>query len=210
MAQWNQILQRKDYTPENPDEIVVDFAAILERRETRRILDLGCGAGRHVIYLAKQGFQTCGADISETGLKLTNKRLSSRKLEAEIVKCDMKSTPFVNSCFDAVICMKAIYHQKLNGIQMTISEVNRVLKTNGLFLVDFHSIRSSKHGKGIRVEANTFLQENGAEEGVLHHFVDERELQELLENFRIIDLETREKTINSYQQSQVIVTSEKT
>lgn len=209
MAEWNRILRRKEYSPENPDEIVVSLASILEKRKAKRILDLGCGAGRQVIYLAERGFEAYGADISETGLKLTNKRLRSRKLEAEIIKCDMKSLPYVRSCFEAVICVQTIYHQKLREIQETISDVYRVLKRNGLFLANFHSRRSGKYGKGIKVEEDTFKQEYGAEKGVLHHFIDENELRELLGDFEIVDLEAKEKMYDSYLRSIFNVLAEK-
>ncbi len=43
-----------------------------------RILDLGCDAGRHLIYMAKQGFEAHGIDISETGLNLTKKGLKGK------------------------------------------------------------------------------------------------------------------------------------
>lgn len=209
MSEWNQILRRKGYSEENPDGIVVNLASILEKREAKRVLDLGCGGGRHVIYLAERGFEAYGADISETGVELTKKRLRSRKLMADVIKCDMKSLPFIGSCFEAVICVRTIYHQKLKEIQETISEIHRVLKKNCLFLANFHSRRSSKHGKGIEVEENTFMQENGPEKAVLHHFVDENELRGLLKDFKIVDLEAKEKMMDSYQRSHFNVLAEK-
>jgi len=209
MTEWNQILQREEYRPESPDEIVVNFVSILKERKAKRILDLGCGAGRHVIYLAERGFESYGADISETGLKLTKNRLRSRKLEAEITKCDMKSIPYVHSRFDAAICVWTIYHQKPKEIQETISEIHRVLRKKGLLLANFHSRRSGKYGMGIRVEENTFMQENGPEKGVIHHFVDEDELRKLLENFRIVNLDTRDKMVGSYLRSGFVVLAEK-
>ncbi len=210
MVEWNQILRRKEYSPENPDRIVVNLASILEKRKADRVLDLGCGTGRHLIYLADLGFEAYGADISETGLRIARKRLRSRKLEAEIMKCDMKSIPLRDSCFEAVICVRTIYHQKQKEIQKTISEIQRVLKKNGLFLANFHSKRSSKYGKGTKVEEDTFTQENGPEKGVLHHFVDEDELSELFRDFKIVDLETQEKTTESYLRSHFNVLAEKT
>jgi len=209
MIEWNQILQREEYRPESPDEIVVNLASILEERKAKRILDLGCGAGRHVIYLAERGFESYGADISETGLELTKNKLRSRKLEAEIIKCDMKSIPYVHSRFDAAICVWAIYHQKLKEIQETISEIYRVLNRKGLLLANFHSKRSSKYGEGMKVEENSFMQENGPEKGVIHHFVDEDELRELLEKFRIVDLDAKENMVGSYLRSRFVVLAEK-
>jgi ubiquinone/menaquinone biosynthesis C-methylase UbiE len=209
MTEWNQILQRKEYRPGSPDEIVVNFVSILKERRARRILDLGCGAGRHVIYLAERGFNSYGADISELGLKITKNRLRSRKLEAKIIKCDMKSIPYVHSRFDAAVCVWTIYHQKPKEIQETISEIHRVLKKKGLLLSNFHSKRSSRYGEGIKVEENTFMQENGPEKGVIHHFVDEDELRELLGKFRIVDLDAKEKMVGSYLRSRFVVIAEK-
>jgi len=208
MVEWDQILLRKEYHPESPDRIVVDLISILARKKAERVLDLGCGAGRHAMYLAESGFKTYGADLSDTGLRLTKKRLESRKMEAEIIKCDMKSMPYIQSCFDAVVCVQTIYHQKLKGIQETVSEIHRILKEGGLLLANFHSKRSSKYGKGIEVEENTFMQENGPEKGVLHHFFDENELRELLGHFRV-DVEVREKKVDRYLRSRFIVLAEK-
>jgi len=208
MLEWDQILLRKEYHPESPDRIVVELVSILARRRAQRVLDLGCGAGRHVTYLAESGFTTYGADLSDTGLKLTKKRLGSRKIDAEIIKCDMKSLPYIQSCFDAVVCVQTIYHQTLKGIRETVSEIHRIQKKGGLLLANFHSKRSSKYGKGMEVEEDTFKQENGPEKGVLHHFFEENELRELLGHFRV-DVEVIEKKIGNYLQSRFIVLAEK-
>ena len=208
MAEWNEILLRKEYHPEKPDEIVVAFTSVLAKRRMKRVLDLGCGAGRHVLYLARRGFEAYGADISEAGLKLTKERLESCGLKAEILRCDMKSMPYIPSCFDAVICVQTIYHQKLEGIRETVSEIRRVLKKGGLLLANFHSKRSGMYGEGIEVEEDTFVRENGPEKGILHHFFDENELRKLFESFRV-DLKVEEERRGNYLRSLFIVLAEK-
>ena len=196
MTEWNQILREEWYSQEEPEEVVVNFVTSLKMRNQKpRVLDLGCGAGRHLIYVATQGFEAHGIDISETGLNLTKDRLRKRNLEAHIVKCSMNLLPYVDSCFDAVISLHTIYHQKLKGIQETTSEIHRTLKKKGLILINFLTKRTYSYGKGVKVEENTFVEQEGVEKGVLHHFTDEEEIQRLFEDFKIINLKLSEKEV---------------
>ncbi|MEM3699259.1 MAG: class I SAM-dependent methyltransferase [Candidatus Bathyarchaeia archaeon] len=144
MSEWNQILRKKRYSPEEPDELVVNFAAFLKtKKKVGRVLDLGCDAGRHLIYMAQQGFEAHGIDISETALNTTKRRLKKQNLEAQIVKCHMKFLPYMDSCFDTVICLHTLYHQKFKDMQETISEIQRILKKKGFLLVNLLSKRTT-------------------------------------------------------------------
>jgi len=211
LVEWNSILQRREYAPEEPDKLVVNLIPILRRKNAKRILDLGCGAGRHVLYFAEKNFEAYGIDVSDTAIKKTKERLKERKLKsnAELVKGDMKTLPYTSSCFDAVICINTIYHQRKREIEETISKIFRILKKGGIFLANFHSKRSSRYGKGIKVEEDTFIDEHGPEKGVLHHYVDEKELKVLLRNFRKVELKMEEEKINSYLRSRIIAIAEK-
>jgi ubiquinone/menaquinone biosynthesis C-methylase UbiE len=207
MTEWNQILHEEWYSREEPDETVVNFAKTLKKKNKLRILDLGCGAGRHQVYMAKQGFETHGIDISETALNLTKGRLKRQRLATHLLKCDMKMLPYSDSCFDAIICLHVIYHQKLEDIQKTISEIHRILRKKGLVLINFLSKRTYAYGKGIKIEENTFVEQEGAEKGVLHFFVDKEEVERLFENFKIINLELSEKEVEGKLRSRWIVTA---
>jgi ubiquinone/menaquinone biosynthesis C-methylase UbiE len=207
MSEWNEIIREKVYSPEEPDEHVMHFAGQLRRKRALRVLDLDCGAGRHMIYMAKQGFQTFGVDLSGTGLKMAKKRLGKKELRASLVRCDMKMLPFVGLCFGAVICTRAIYHQKIAGIQDTISEIHRTLRKNGLLLMDFLSKRTYSYGRGMGVEADTFVEQKGFEKGVVHHFTDEEELKLLFRDFKIINMEMRERVVEGKLRSRWIVTA---
>jgi ubiquinone/menaquinone biosynthesis C-methylase UbiE len=208
MSEWNQILREDWYSREEPDEAVSEFAALLKKKGKHvRVLDLGCGAGRHLVYMARQGFEAHGVDSSETGLDLTRKRLEGQKLKAYLVKSDMTTLPYVDSCFDAVICLHTVYHQKLAGIQETISEINRVLRKRGYLLMNFLSKRTYSYGKGVKVEESTFMEDEGVEKGILHHFADKGEIERLLKNFKFVDLKLKEKEVDGKLRSRWIVTA---
>ena len=209
MTEWNRVLLRPEYALEEPDEILVKVVKFLRKRKILKVLDLGCGAGRHVVYMASQTFEVYGVDISETGLKMTKERLKANSLDAFLVRCDMKFQPFIHSCFDMVICLNTIYHQRLKEIQQTILEVHRILKNKGYFLVNFHSKRSYRYGKGVKVEENTYMDDDGPEKGVLHHFVDEAELKQLFRNFRIVRKRLNEHMVKGWLRSRWEVLAEK-
>jgi ubiquinone/menaquinone biosynthesis C-methylase UbiE len=209
LTEWNQILREKWYSQEEPDELVVSFVALLKKKNKKaRVLDLGFGAGRNLIYTAEQGFEAHGVEMSETGLNVTKKRLKKRNLGAHILKGDMNILPYIDSCFDTVICLFTIYHQKLIGIQTTISETHRILRKGGVLLMNFQSKRSDMYGKGVKVEEDTFIRQNGPEKGVIHHFTDKEEIAKLLEGFKNVNIELLErKSPDGYLQSRLIVTA---
>ena len=61
---------------------------------------------------------------------------------------------------------------------------------------------------GTELEDGTFIQGNGPEKGVPHHFFDEGELRELLRDFEV-DIEVKEKKVGDYLRSLFIVLAEK-
>ncbi len=188
MAEWDEILKREEFTPEGPHKAVVKLASFLKARNVKKVLDLGCGAGRHLVFLARKGFEVYGTDISEIGLDQARRRLREEGLEAELKRSDMTVIPYPDVFFDAVIGIWVIYHNTLEAMRKTISEIHRVLNEGGLAFLTFQSKRSYKFGKGKEIEKDTFVLEEGPEKGVLHHFSEKNEVEELLKEFHILDL----------------------
>lgn len=206
MTQWDQILRNKHYSEEEPDEAIAEVITRLANRgQTLKVLDLACGAGRHTVYVAKHNLEAHGTDFSQTGLKKTKNRLKKQKLSGNLVKCDMKALPYADSCFDAVICFQAIYHQKQKAIRRTIAEIQRILKKNGIFLTNFLSKNTYSFGKGIKIEKDTFAETQGPEKGVLHQFVDKNGLMSLMKGFKTIRSELRERSVEGRLRSTWLV-----
>ncbi len=86
-------------------------------------------------------------------------------------------------------------------------EIRRVSTTKALVAIDFLSKRTYSYGSGVEVERNTFIEQEGPEKGVLHHFTDEKELKELFEAFRTVNIKLQEREANGKLRSRWIVTA---
>ncbi|HET7481674.1 MAG TPA: class I SAM-dependent methyltransferase [Actinomycetota bacterium] len=69
-----------------------------------RVLDVGCGPGRHAIPLAEAGLAVTGVDVSERFLEIARDAASERGLGGRLAlyECDVRQMPFDDE-FDAVI-----------------------------------------------------------------------------------------------------------
>ena len=160
-----------------------------------KILDLGCGTGKHSIFLATQGFSVYATDLSATGINITKQKVKSLGLNSvQLAQHDMKRIPFADSSFDAVVCTWTIYHGTLNEIRKAVNEIYRVLRTNGTVLTDFKSIEDATCGIGQEIERNTFIGAKQEEEDVPHHYSTREEVIELFSEFRELRIRSFTRT----------------
>ncbi len=186
---WKTVLATNPEPWLQPSGDVVDFAADLRWAGKERVYDLGCGIGRHTVYLARQGFEVYGSDIAGDGLAHTRQWLEAENLTAEVITSDFTVIPYPDSYFDAVLAVNVIYHGVKEDVETCLSEVHRVLRPGGYFFITFKSKRSVEWGKGRRIDANTFVQIGGLEDGIPHYFVDRKEVMRLMGRFKVIRLE---------------------
>ncbi len=121
-----------------PHSAVVTFVmrhfAQAPERARIRILEVGCGAGTNVWFLAREGFAAAGIDGSQTAIDFAQGRLANDGLEAELVTGDFQTLSWPNNYFDCVIDRGSITHNRRAVIERTLDEVRRVLKPDGRFL----------------------------------------------------------------------------
>ncbi len=150
-------------------------------------MDLGCGAGRHTVYLAKNDFDVIGVDVSKSALRIAREWVEKENLEkVALVQATMTSVPFRDSQFDAVISVSVIHHAVKRDIKATVDEIYRILKRNGLLLANLASVKDPRCGKGKMVETGTFRMLEAFEQKrfeELHHFLTEKQVSRLFSCF---------------------------
>lgn len=165
----------------------------------RHVLDLGCGAGRHTVALARRGFAVTACDVSPAGLATCAAWLARERLDASLVCHEMKTLPFSDHAFDGLIAYHVVYHATLTGMRGILAEVGRVLRPGGwLYLTALARddsriagyIADSKTGKCEEIEPFTFvyLRDAPGDKYLPHHYCDEAELRGLLSAFLFDDL----------------------
>lgn len=97
-----------------------------------RILDVGCGTGRHTVRLARAGAHVTGVDFSEGMLAKARAKLIA--LPAELVQHDVTGRlPFDDAAFDRVVCGLVIDH--IPNLSAFFSELARVCRPDGRIVV---------------------------------------------------------------------------
>jgi len=171
--------------PDEPEPFVTRALQALPSPRSTSVLDVGCGGGRHLLWLERQGFTAFGVDRAPSGLGLTRDLLRREERAVRVTLGDMGALPFASASFGAVIAHHVLYHGVAADVRRAIGEAGRVLRDEGLFVGTLLSTRAWKYGEGRRLEPSTYVQERGPEAGVAHHYCDETGARTLLAGFDI-------------------------
>ncbi|MCL2511395.1 MAG: class I SAM-dependent methyltransferase [Bacteroidales bacterium] len=115
-----------------------------------KILDVGCGTGRHAIELSKRGYNVTGVDLSESQLKRAREKAEAANLVIDFQCQDARNLPF-NGEFDVAIMLCEGGFSLMETDEMNFDILKSVTKSlkfqaklifttlNGLFPL-FHSV----------------------------------------------------------------------
>lgn len=151
---------------------------LFRESNAQRILDVGCGAGRHTFYFARKGFEVYSFDEDEDAIENDRQVLRKEKLKADLRVWDMtKPLPYRDAFFDAAIAVRVIHHTNIGNINKIVHELDRVLKPMGLLFLQVPSYESEDFDSGtIWTEPGTLIARGGPEKGVPHHFFKKDQL----------------------------------
>ena len=132
----------------------LDFENFREVRKitNKNVLDLGCGIGRHIIYLDELGLEPFGIDISDVAITYSKKWAHFKKIDnidKRIICGNTTNLPWDDKYFISIISHGVLDSMKFSEAKKTCSEVFRVLDNKGLFYCDLISGNDINHSRNI-------------------------------------------------------------
>ena len=196
-----------------PDQHVITFSDDCKIGSGDAVLDLGCGVGRHAIYLAQRGAQVHAIDESEAAIVKLKGSAARLHLDIKIDVCNY--LPFQPPApFDYIIAFNVIYHGNAAHFKQSILKCYDLLKPNGKLFFTCPSRRDGKYGNGDKIAEHTYRSFNSIHPGDTHYFTSEPELRDLMCQFAHVEIETDDHVWDNNGTSQfasnLIVTAHKT
>ena len=130
----------EEYTADRTATEVEYLAEVLDKYAPgRRILDLGCGVGRHAVGLARRGFTVVGIDVSEFALSRAAAAAADAGVSLDLRRADLLGTWDVPTV-DAATCVQAFGWGTDDDQLRMLRSVRRVLADDGILILDHTNI----------------------------------------------------------------------
>jgi SAM-dependent methyltransferase len=197
---WEEIFKQREWGKYPPEHLVRFVALNFGRAADRgsvRLLEIGCGPGANVWFMAREGFAVSGIDGSPTAIQKASQRLASEGLSADLRVGDFAELPWPNSSFDGVVENVSLGANPWSNIRRALHEVHRVLKPGSPVLSTFFTDRTWGYGQGDMVEIDGFV--NLREGPLSGHgfclFLTRARVPELFRDFSEINVERASHTL---------------
>lgn len=143
MKQWYESLF-ENYAQKYDKECYVqgtlgecDFIELeINRDKSSKIIDIGCGTGRHAIELTKRGYNVTGIDLSESQLARAREKAKAAGVTIDFHRHDARTLPFENE-FDLAIMLCEGGFSLMETDEMNfeiLKNATKALKSKGKFI----------------------------------------------------------------------------
>jgi len=162
-----------------PEPELANF--VKSSRVRGKALDLGCGDGRHALFLAEQGYHVTAVDFSPVAIKKLESISKVRKLNRvlELHYCDARDFKYRNNSFDLVVAVTLFDHLPKKDVRPLIEKVAGSTKKGGVIFAKVHTVKDPGKTNGSDKASELSW--------AIRHYFEPDELRKLLKkNFDII------------------------
>lgn len=193
-TEWDRSYENRDNFVFYPHEEVIRFFAKYIRKrigpnefrdispiQISRVLDLGCGIGRHVIYCHEMGFDGYGIDLSSTAIQVAREWAAKEGLpepEKRILQGDIRQLPWGDGFFPYAVSHGVLDSMPFEVARTACLELARVMPAGGLFYCDLISGDDSRHAREFSGEEVVNMEH---EKGTIQLYFNLAKIQSLID-----------------------------
>lgn len=114
---------------------------LLKEQKVKTVLDMTCGTGSQVFYLAERAYEVIGSDFSPALLEQARSKAKKMNRDIAFVDGDMRDVKIGK--FDAVITMfNAIGHVTKVDFEKTLKNIHANLRDGGVYIFDIFNLQA--------------------------------------------------------------------
>ena len=140
---WEELYSKKqeEAMMKFPFPIVIELVNFYSKKypniqpKNINVLEVGCGSGSNIKYLAELGYNVYGIDISETAVNYAKTSFLQHNLKGNIQTASVDSLPFENDFFHIVIDQGVLMCVNEEVYKQAINEIYRVMHRGGVALL---------------------------------------------------------------------------
>lgn len=168
---------------------------LLQEYQVNSVCDAACGFGAYTIAFVANGFEVSGFDISSASVEITRQGLTQCGFETVDIKmASILDTGYEDASFDAVNAHAVLDHLTLADAKRAIEELFRIVRKGGLVMISFDGAEEEDFSEEhIEIEPGTMQYVSGERAGMLFHPYEWEEIENLLEEYEIIERWTTRK-----------------
>lgn len=201
-ATWEDVFRNRDWG-KYPSESLIRFVArnyYSKSRNEIKILEVGCGTGANLWFIAREGMQAYGVDGSATAIEKAKARMDEESVKVNLKVGDIIKLDYPDNYFDAVIDVECLSHNSIENCKKIFSEINRVLKPQGKFYSRTFSERTTISANSKKLSDHEYTEiKDGAFAGCgyVKLLSDQRAKDLYGGSFNLNEFDTSEYTYNS-------------
>ena len=178
---WNERFDKKEFIfGKEPNEYLVDQASQYLKPKSS-VLCIADGEGRNGVWLAKQGMQVTGFDVSDIALAKANQFAADNNVNIQYSLCDTDGFDWQINAYDAVVGIFIQFADPEMRARI-FRQVQQTLKPGGLFILQGYTPKQLAYKTG--------------GPSLIEHLYTEELIRELSQGFEVLDLQCYEKELS--------------
>ena len=188
-----EVLSKDDEYWNTPDFMIHYLNNRWKKANFKTFLDIGCGLGRHSIYMAENGFKVYGIDYSNYVIDIVKEKAYNKGLDIKLSVGNIAKLPYEDESIDCIGAIGVLSNSDKNGISLILKEMHRVLKEGGETYFNIISKLSDMGNNEELINGNSYYN------------INEEDFEWLFKDFRILSIKHIDELYNSMETSSYCV-----